>query len=116
MPGYKQKKKKKRSKNRSKNNVRPENVQPAGIGELRQLTLENMQVESYKKFLFFIVLLNNYGFTVFDVLHCFYTLPLEWQEYYLIFPEETERYIERKLGDTNLFRGSKKKKKTKKKK
>ena len=114
MPGYRQKRHKKRSKNRSTRTIvepLPENVQPENELEIQPITLSNFQIENYKKYIFVIETLDKLGLTVYDVLEAFYTLPLEWQEYYLMFPDETERYIGTKLGNPDLFKGFKKRKK-----
>lgn len=109
MPGYRQKKKKKLSKNRSKlTTLEP---LPENALEFQPRTLSNFQIENYKKYIYIIETLDKVGLTVFDVLEGFYTLPIEWQEYYLMFPDETERYIGTKLGDPDLFKGFKKRKK-----
>ena len=83
----------------------------------RSLTLSNNQIKVMQKYIELSELLSKVGLTTFDVLHIFYTLPMEWQEYYLAFPEETDKYIMDKLGDPSLLTGLKRKKakKTKKK-
>ena len=114
MPGYRQKRNKKRSKNRS-TRVTVEPL-PENSLESQPRTLSNIQIENYKKYIFVIETLDKIGLTVYDVLEAFYTLPLHWQEYYLMFPDETEKYIGNKLGNPDLFKGLKKKKKHKTKK
>ena len=118
MPGYRQKKQKNRSKIRSKNRSTRTTLEPLPENalEIQPRTLSNFQIENYKKYIFVIETLDKVGLTVYDVLEAFYTLPLEWQEYYLMFPDETEKFIGSKLGDPNLFKGFKKKKKNKKNK
>ena len=92
MPGYRQKRHKKRSKNRS-TSVTVEPL-PENSLDFQPRTLSNIQIENYKKYIFVIETLDKIGLTVYDVLEAFYTLPLDWQEYYLMLMNQKEFYHE----------------------